>query len=155
MADTYHRECRKVCDVDAATRLLVVANRTADSDELHRHLVARSHEGRIVVTLLAPAVWEIDDPHGGRESALRRLRSAKKRLHADGIAVSCTVGDPDPMTAFAQEWERGDYNEVVVSTLDARLSAWLRVDLPRRIQRKVAGVPVTHVIAAGASVRAS
>jgi hypothetical protein len=148
-------ECRKVCDVDAVTRLLVIANRTADSDELHRHLVARSQEGRIAVTLLAPAVWEIDDPHGGRESALRRLRSAKKRLDADGIAVSCTVGNPDPMTAFAEEWERSVYNEIVVSTLDARLSAWLRLDLPRRIQRKVGDIPVTHVIAAGASAPAN
>jgi hypothetical protein len=135
------------------TRVLVVANRTADSDELHERLLARHRQGHISVTLLAPAVWEVEDPHGGRESALRRLRSAKQRLQASGIDVSCVLGDPDPMTAFEREWRRGGYDEVVVSTLAGGVSKWLRVDLPRRVQRAAAGKPMTHVVAAGTSAR--
>lgn len=136
--------------MNAATRVLVVANRTADSSELHERLVARHRESGITVTLLAPAAWEIEDPHGGRVSAMRRLRSAKKRLEASGIDVLTLLGDPDPMTAFEQEWKRGTYDEVVVSTLGGRVSKWLGIDLPRRIERTAAGVPITHVVAGGA-----
>jgi nucleotide-binding universal stress UspA family protein len=137
------------------TSVLVVANRTADSEELFERLVDRHREGAISVTLLAPAVWEVEDPHGGRESALRRLRSAKRRLQAQGIEVSCVLGDPDPMAAFQQEWKRGGYDEVVVSTLPGGLSKWLRVDLPSRIKRATDGKPTTHVVAAGHPARSS
>ena len=103
--------------MDAATRVLVLANRTADSKELRRQLLARHGQGPITVTMLAPAIWEIQDPHGGKESAWRRLRAAQKKLQAGGIEVSCVIGDPDPMTAFEREWQRGRYDEIIVSTL--------------------------------------
>jgi hypothetical protein len=80
-------------------------------------------------------------------SALRRLRSAKARLVAAGIDVSCVLGDPDPMTAFEQEWKRGDHDEVIVSTLGTRLSKWLGIDLPHRIERSIVGTPLTHIVA--------
>lgn len=134
--------------MDAATRVLVLANRTADSGELLRHLLARHGQGPIAVTMLAPAIWEVQDPHGGTESAWRRLRSAQKRLQADGVEVSCMVGDSDPMTAFEREWKRGSYDEIIVSTLPRRLSRWLRTDLPDRVRVAAPGVVVTHVIAA-------
>jgi hypothetical protein len=38
-----------------------------------------------------------------------------------------------------------------VSTLPNNLSKWLRVDLPRRIQRAAVGVPVVHVVASEAT----
>jgi hypothetical protein len=130
-----------------ATRVLVLANRTADSSELLQQILARHSQGPISVTMLAPAIWEVQDPHGGLESAWRRLRSAQKRLQAGGIEVSCVVGDPDPMTAFEREWKRGGYDEIIVSTLPSRLSKWLRTDLPHRIKGAAADVPITHVIA--------
>jgi hypothetical protein len=97
--------------------------------------------------MVAPAIWEIQDPHGGAESAWRRLRAAQKRLQAGGIEVSCMIGDPDPMTAFEREWKRGRYDEIIVSTLPSHLSKWLHTDLPHRIGHAAAGVPITHVIA--------
>ncbi|MHA6792028.1 hypothetical protein ACVGVM_00665 [Pseudonocardia bannensis] len=133
--------------MDAATRVLVLANRTADSSELLRQVLARHGRSPIAVTMLAPAIWEVQDPHGGTESAWRRLRAAQKRLQADGIEVSCMIGDPDPMTAFEREWKRGGYDEVIVATLPSQLSKWLRIDLPRRIRVAVAGVSITHVVA--------
>jgi hypothetical protein len=51
---------------------------------------------------------EVQDPHGGTESAWRRLWAAQKHLQAGGIKVSCMIGDPDPMTAFERELQRGD-----------------------------------------------
>jgi len=130
-----------------ATRLLVLANRTADSAELLRQLVARHGRSPIGVTMLVPAVWEVQDPHGGRESARRRLRTAQRHLQAEGIPVSCVIGDPDPMTAFKREWQRHSYDEIIVSTLPSHLSKWLHIDLPQRIRVAAAGVPITHVIA--------
>jgi hypothetical protein len=56
------------------------------------------------------------------------------------------IGDPDPMTAFEREWQRGHYDEIIVFTLPRYLSKWLHIDLPHRIGN-AAGVPVTHVIA--------
>ena len=132
--------------MDAATRVLVLANRTADSSQLLQQLLARHAQGTIAVTMLAPAVWEVQDPHGGTESAWRRLRAAQRLLQADGIEVSCRIGDSDPMTAFEREWQRRRYDEIVVSTLPRYLSRWLHIDLPHRI-RKAVDVPVTHVIA--------
>jgi len=38
------------------TRVLVVANRTADSDELFAALLERQAQGSITVTLVAPAL---------------------------------------------------------------------------------------------------
>jgi hypothetical protein len=132
--------------MDAVTRVLVLANRTADSTELLQQLLARHAQGPIAVTMLAPAVWEVQDPHGGTQSAWRRLRAAQKLLQADGIEVSCVIGDPDPMIAFEREWQRRRYDEIIVSTLPRYLSRWLHIDLPYRI-RKTADVPVTHVVA--------
>jgi nucleotide-binding universal stress UspA family protein len=140
--------------MDATTRLLVLANRTADSAELLRQLAARHRRGPIGVTMLAPAVWEVQDPHGGNESARRRLRAAQRYLRAEGIEVSCVIGDPDPMTAFQQEWRRHDYDEIIVSTLPSQLSKWLHIDLPQRIRVAASGVPVTHVIATPEPVQA-
>jgi hypothetical protein len=65
--------------VDAATRVLVLANPTADSIEPRQQLLARHGQGPIAVTVLAPAIWEIQDPHGVTESAWRRPRAAQKR----------------------------------------------------------------------------
>ena len=127
-------------------RILVVANRTADSDELLSALRERAREGPLAVTLLVPATWEVIDPHGGRESAARRRHEATARLRREGIEVECVTGDPDPEAAVRSIWQPDRFDEVVVSTLPSRLSAWLRRDLPRRVEALV-DTPVTHVVA--------
>jgi hypothetical protein len=65
---------------------------------------------------------------------------------AGGIEVSCVIGEPDPMIAFEREWQRGRYDEIIVSTLPRFLSRWLHTGLPRRIGH-AADVPLTHVTA--------
>jgi hypothetical protein len=127
-------------------KLLVVANRTADSDEVHAALVQRAQEGSIEVTLLAPAAWEVVDPHGGRQSALRRLNAALTRLAAAGIMARGVVGDADPLAAVRDVWDAERFDEVIVATLPHHLSRWLRLDLPHRVER-LTGRPTRHVIA--------
>ena len=128
------------------TRVLVVASRTADSDELHAALIERHAQDPISVTLLAPATWEVNDSHGGRQSAQRRVNSARARLRESGIEVEGIVGDADPVAAVEAVWDPDRFDEVIVATLPAQLSRWLRLDLPSRVER-LTGRPVRHVVA--------
>jgi GABA permease len=128
------------------SRLLVVANRTVDSEELLSALEERAAQGPIAVTLLVPACWEVGDPHGGRQSALRRLRAARTRLNAAGVSVEERIGDADPVAAVQMAWDPERFDEVVVATLPARVSRWLGMDLPRRVER-LTGREVRHVVA--------
>jgi hypothetical protein len=138
--------------MDDAARLLVLANRTADSSQLRDALLERRDRGPIDVTLLVPAAWEAQDPHGGVETGRRRVRAALANLRDTGLEVHCRLGDPDPITALREAWDPERYDEVIVSTLPIRVSRWLQIDLPRRAQR-ITGVAVTHVVAAEAAVR--
>ena len=54
--------------MDDAARVLVLANRTAGSPQLRDALLDRREQGPIEVTLLVPAAWEVQDPHGGVQS---------------------------------------------------------------------------------------
>jgi len=127
-------------------KILVVANRTADSNELHSALVERAHEGPIEVTLLAPAAWEVVDPHGGRQSAWRRLNAALTRLAAEGITARGVVGDADPVAAVQGIWDAERFEEVIVATLPRHLSRWLGLGLPQRVEH-LTGRPTRHVVA--------
>jgi hypothetical protein len=128
------------------SRVLVVANRTADSDELLAALLERQAQGSISVTLLAPAQYEVASPRGGKQAALRRLRTATDRLREAGIETEGVVGDPDPLSAVEAIWDPERFDEVIVCTLPERVSRWLRLDLPRRVER-LTSQHVRHVVA--------
>lgn len=128
--------------------VLVVANRTAESDELLEALKERAAEGPASFTLLVPATahgvaWA-GDMDSGVEEADAHLSGALARLRKAGIEVEGKVGDQDPMAAVGDEIRVGSYSEVIVSTLPTHLSRWLKLDLPRRVERST-GLPVRHV----------
>lgn len=120
--------------------LLVLANRTVDSDALLRELRRRSIAGSIHVTIVAPA-------EGARALTARRLARAVDRLEADGISVEGIVGHPDPLVAIEDVWDPRRFDEVIVATLPTDVSRWMALDLPRRVER-FTGALVTHVVAA-------
>lgn len=128
------------------TRILVLANRTANAAELFRTLRERAASGPVRITLLVPATWEVQDSHGGRESACRRMHAATETLRAEGVEIEGVLGDADPVAALESAWSPDRYDEVIVSTLPARISRWLHLDLPHRAER-ITGAPVTHVVA--------
>jgi hypothetical protein len=131
-------------------RVLVVANRTAESPELLSALRERQARGPSEFTLLVPSTphglaWAAD-PDAGHDAAEHHREAFVEELRMEGLNVAdAKLGDPDPLAAIQDECNFHDYDEVIVSTLPLKLSKWLRVDLPRKA-RAATGLPVTHVI---------
>jgi hypothetical protein len=121
-------------------RVLVIANRTADSPDLIEALRRRLGEGGKSFTLLVPAV-----PHGlswaadmkaGWSAAITRAEAASQRLRAGGIALEeVIVGDPDPFAAAGDALHAGSFAEVIVSTMPRGVSHWLKLGLADRLRR--------------------
>jgi nucleotide-binding universal stress UspA family protein len=130
-------------------RILVVANQTAESEELLGALKARADEGQCEFTLLVPATphgvsWAADMFAGGEE-AEEHLQAMVERLRKTGLPIKeAKVGDPDALAAIQDVCNFGSYDEVIVSTLPLHLSKWLKVDLPHKVEHAT-GLPVLHV----------
>lgn len=45
------------------------------------------------------------------------------------------LGDPDPFVAVRDALAAEHFDEVLISTLPERVSAWLRRDLPHRVEQ--------------------
>jgi hypothetical protein len=131
-------------------RVLVVANRTAESPELLDALRARTAQGNCEFTLLVPSTphglaWA-GDMHAGGDEAEQHRGGFVEGLRREGLDVAdAKVGDPDPLAAICDECNFNEYDELIVSTLPLKVSKWLRVDLPRKA-KAATGLPVTHVI---------
>jgi len=123
-------------------RVLVVAYRTAATPRLLDEVRARARRSPCTFTLLVPRpYWDPDT-----EEAAATLELAIPLLsEAAGGHVKGVVGDSDPLAAVQKAVERGGFDEIIVSTLPARVSRWLRRDLPRRVE--ALGLPVTVVTA--------
>lgn len=128
-------------------RCLVVANRTLANpalvDRLHQLAAEEPTQFRVVV----PATPEgrVGWTEGGAaHAAAERLDAALRAFAAAGLHVTGTLGDADPVLAVRDELRTEDYATIVVSTLPAGVSRWLRLDLPHRIERAT-GRPVVHV----------
>ena len=121
---------------------LVVANRTAASEPLHDALKARAEQDeRHLFIVVVPQ-------EGGEGLHVRRARSRLTqlidRLRSEGIFAAGMIGDPDPYTATMNALQFFRVDDVVVSTLPATRSGWMRADLVQRVQR-ASGKPVEHI----------
>jgi hypothetical protein len=126
----------------ARTRVLIVAHRTAATPRLLDEIRARSSRSPCDFTLLVPRPYW--DPE--TEEAAVTLELAIPLLdEAAGGHVEGFVGDGDPFAAVEHAVEGGGFDEVIISTLPARVSRWLHRDLPHRVQ--ALGLPVTVVTA--------
>lgn len=133
------------------TRVLVVAHKTAATQPLLDAVRERAERGPCTFTLLVPNATHglhklVDSPeHGAAGEAQTVLDRALPLLReATGMPVEGLVGDPDPIAAVQDAINlHGPFEEAIVSTLSARLSRWLKLDLPSKIAGM--GLAVTTV----------
>jgi hypothetical protein len=126
----------------APTQVLVVAHRTAATPKLIDEVRARARGSPCSFTLLVPRPYW--DPE--TEEAAMTLELALPLLdEAAGAHVEGIIGDTDPFAAVEHAVEHGEFDEIIISTLPARVSHWLRRDLPHRVE--ALGLPVTVVTA--------
>src|SRR6187397_160141 len=93
--------------------VLVVANVTADSDELVDGLRRRAEQARVRVQLVVPIGGAGPDRQAGEEQLRRGLR----RLADAGIEATGQVVRGDPVQAVHEVWDAAAIDEIVVSTL--------------------------------------
>lgn len=149
---------------------LIVANQTVGGGELGRAIRDRITRGdavfRVVVPLVAPieeSVWTAVDPwfgvpamppattaaiEEGRQRSQRRLDQLLAAIRTAGAPADGHLGAPDPYEATVQALAEVDAEEVIVSTLPAGISRWIKMDLVSRLQRAT-DVPVTPIEASG------
>ena len=77
--------------------------------------------------------------HGPRPDGAGRRPPGLRGLIAAGM-----IGDPDPYTATMNALQFFRVDDIVISTLPATRSGWLRADLIERV-RKATNKPVEHI----------
>ena len=133
----------------APTRVLLVANRTAATDELLEAVRARAQRGPARFHLVVPAhphgLHKLVDPQDGDAGEAERVMAEAVPLlsAAAGSEVTGHVGDHEPLMAIEDAIHRASYDEIIISTLPRRLSRWLHLDLVSKARGT--GLPVTHV----------
>ena len=116
--------------------ILVVANRTATSAGLEEVMRARAQECPVAFTLVVPV---------GRGSAARRTaEELGEHMRQNGLDVRAVAGDADPLRAVLEVYSPAEFDEIIVSTLPAWGSRWMKSGLPQRIERHT-GALVRHV----------
>ena len=135
-------------EASAFRRVLVVANRTAATPALIAEVRRRAAEGPCRFTLLVPRTfWDPDT----EESAITLELAIPLLDEAAGSHVEGLTGNNDPFVAVTDALANGEYDEIIISTLPTRVSHWLHLDLPARVQRL--GLPVTVITARKADRR--
>jgi hypothetical protein len=130
-------------------RVLVVAHKTAATPALLDAVRERAQRSPAAFTLLVPAsahgLHVVVDPEDQEQGEAQQVLELAVPLLEDaaGGPVEGIVGDPSPMNAIQDAINLRGFDEVIISTLPARVSHWLHIDLPARVQRL--GLPVTVV----------
>jgi hypothetical protein len=80
-----------------------------------------------------------------RESAQVRVDLALSFMHQEGIDGRGEVGDADPLNAVKDAIAERGIDEIIVSTLPAGSSGWMKRDLIEALEGAT-GLPVKHVV---------
>lgn len=127
--------------------ILVVANETLAGAKL----LATVKEEADKDTKLILCVPRKNPKHGNViyddaviDAAKVRIDLARRFMREEGLDVIGEIGDPDPYTATMDAVGEFSPDEIIVSTLPAQASGWLRRDLIERIEDS-SRLPVTHV----------
>lgn len=145
-------------------RYLLFSNQTLMDPRLHDLLRSRIVAGSTSFFVLAPeAVTPAihTDPSGlidpGLQDSIARSRSIANRGAVERVAafteafadsgaiIESEVATGDPLLAARRIMETKEFDEIIVSSMPARVSRWLKLDLPNRVWRAF-DLPVTLVV---------
>jgi hypothetical protein len=129
--------------------ILIVANQTLPSQALATEVTSRIASGARDFHVVVPATpppgggmtWDED---AARAAATERLEAFRQQLARQGVTVTGEIGDRDPVAAVRDAARDRDVSAIVLSTLPAGVSKWLRQDVPSRMKGAM-NVPVTVV----------
>jgi hypothetical protein len=142
--------------------VLVIAHQTAATPRLLDAVRERARRSPATFHLVVPkmphGMHKVVDPQdAGADEAQRVLDTALPKLsEAAGSEVTGSLGDSEPLMAIHDEINlKGNYDEIIISTLPLGISRWLKLDVVSK--SRAIGLPVTHVqaeskVEAGAGV---
>jgi hypothetical protein len=139
--------------MESATRILVVANKTAATPQLLACVRERAAKGPCEFTLLVPnathGLHTVVDPEDQSQNEAESVIELALPLleEAAGSPVDAMIGVPEPLAAIQDAVNLHGFDELIISTLPTRVSKWLKLDLPHKAAGL--GVPVTTVTAQG------
>jgi hypothetical protein len=139
----------EVSYVSEPAHVLVVAHHTAATPALLAAVGERARRSPVTFHLVVPrqqhGIHKVVDPQDtGDGEAQGVLAEALPKLSAAaGHEVTGSVGDSEPLMAIQDAIHRGNYDEIIISTLPSRVSRWLKLDLVSK--SRGLGLPVTHV----------
>ncbi|HKP44190.1 amino acid permease [Mycobacterium sp.] len=142
-------------------RVLVMANETANSDELLdelRRIGAGKDATYYVVVPTSPIETGVAATHGPldlweatQRAAQARLDYTLDTLRSENLEADGAVGDQRPLRALAEAVDSFHPDQIVIATLPPEYSVWHRFEVVDRA-RAAYDVPVTHVVATPAEV---
>jgi hypothetical protein len=118
-------------------RVLVVANRTAATPDLLEEVQRLARERPTDFVLLIP------DASGGSGDWTLELAVPLIERAAGGPVTGLAAEGEDPVEAIRRTIDEQDVDEIMISTLPRRVSAWLRRDLPHQVEKL--GLPVSVI----------
>ena len=131
------------------TNILILASETIGGGELLDAVRKRAAEGDarfyVVVPQTRPRHGAVIYDEAVRDSAQVRVDLMLAFMRDEGIEGTGEVGDADPFNAATDAIGAHGIDEVIISTLPAAVSGWLRRDLIERLENET-GLPVTHIV---------
>jgi hypothetical protein len=128
---------------------LIVANQTLGGPALTAKVAELAADGNASFHVVVPATrtqegltWTVG---AARARAARRMERALNEFHALGVRASGNVADESPVLAILDALRAGSFDEIMLCTLPAGASKWLKQDLPRRVRKHVS-VALTHFV---------
>lgn len=129
--------------------VLVLANETIGGAALLDAMRERHAQGdarfHVVVPLTRPKHGNVIYDEAVRDSAQVRVDLALAFMREEGIDGTGEVGDGDPLNAAMDALHSHRITEIIVSTLPAKSSGWMKRDLIEALEGET-GLPVSHVV---------
>ena len=129
--------------------ILVLANETIGGAKLLDAIRERNQQGdarfHVVVPLTRPRHGNVIYDEAVRDSAQVRVDLALAFMREEGIEGTGEVGDGDPLNAAKDALAEHGIDEIIVSTLPAQSSGWMKRDLLEALEGET-GLPVNHVV---------